>query len=318
MRHYQKIILSLGGNVIIRRGERGEIEEQFGNARRAVEFIARSSLSGASVIITHGNGPVVGNILIRNEAVRNIIPPMPLYICGADSEGGIGFMLQQSLYNQLKKAGVRKHVVTVVTQSVVRKDDPAFEKPAKPIGPYYTKEEAGEISAREAVHMMEDSGRGYRRVVPSPRPISIVEAPVIKMLSEAGVIVIAAGGGGVPVVEEGGGTLRAVNAVIDKDFATSLLGLETGSETFINLTQIDMAYLNFNKPGQKGIREMDVKEAKRHLRAGEFAPGSMGPKIEAAIEFLEGGGKEVFITTPELLEEALQGRAGTRIFQGCL
>ncbi len=315
MRHYKKIILSLGGNAIIRRGEPGEIEEQFGNARRAVEFIARLSLSGASVIITHGNGPVVGNILIRNEAARNIIPPMPLYICGADSEGGIGFMLQQSLYNQLKKAGIRKHVVTVVTQAVVRKDDPGFEKPAKPIGPYYTEKEAGEISARQSVHMIEDSGRGYRMVVPSPRPVSIVEAPVIKMLSDAGVIVIAAGGGGVPVVEEGDGTLRAVNAVIDKDFATSLLGLEAGSEALISLTQIDMAYLNFNKPGQKGIREMDVKEAKRHLMAGEFAAGSMGPKIQAAIEFLEGGGKEVFITTPELLEEALRGRAGTRIFQ---
>ncbi len=314
MRHYKRIIISLGGNALIRPGERGEIEEQFGNARRAVEFIARSSLSGVSVIITHGNGPVVGNILIRNEAARDVIPAMPLYICDADSEGGIGFMIQQSLYNQFRKAGVVKHAVTVVTQAVVDKDDPAFEKPEKPIGPYYTREEAGEISARRAVRMMEDSGRGYRMVVPSPRPLRIVEAPVIRMLSEAGVIVIAAGGGGIPVVEEEGGALRPVNAVIDKDFATSLLGLEAGSEALVNLTQIDMAYLNFNRPGQRGIREMDVKEAKGHLSAGEFAPGSMGPKVQAAIEFLERGGKEALITTAELLAEALEGRAGTRIY----
>lgn len=307
------VIISLGGNVIIRRGERGTIEEQFENTRRACAFIARTIEGKKNIVITHGNGPVVGNILIRSEALKNEIPPMPLYICDADSAGGIGFIIQQTLYNELLLAGKIKDIVTVVTQVVISRDDPAFQNPTKPIGPYYTEEEALRISRERGWKVAEDSGRGWRRFVASPRPLRVVEADIIKKLSDMGVIVIAAGGGGVPVVENPDSTLRGVDAVIDKDLATSALAKEIGAEVFINLTQIEMVYINFGKPGRKGIPRMGVKEAKKYLEDGEFLPGSMKPKIEAAIEFLEAGGKEVIITTPELVEDAMEGRAGTRI-----
>ncbi|MEE9613325.1 MAG: carbamate kinase [Thermodesulfobacteriota bacterium] len=314
----KKVIVSLGGNAIIRRGETGTVEEQFENTGKACEYMARMAAEGRSVIITHGNGPIVGNILIRNEAMKEKLPPMPLYICDADSEGGIGFMIQQTLHNRLRKAHMLEDVVTVVTQVVVDRNDPAFSDPTKPIGPYYTIEEAEELTRNAGGvgwSMVEDAGRNgaYRRVVPSPRPMRVVEAAVIKKLAETGTIVIAAGGGGVPVTEDPDGTLTGVDAVIDKDLATSTLAREVGAELFINLTEIDMVYLGFGTPEQKGIEEMTVKEAKGYLAEGQFPAGSMGPKIEAAIEFLENGGKEVFITTPELIEEALEGRAGTKV-----
>ncbi len=309
----EKIIVSIGGNALIRRGEAGTVEEQFENARVACEYIARLSGAGKNIIITHGNGPVVGNIVIRNEAARNSVPPMPLYICDADSEGGIGFMIQQTLYNGLHRIHKIKDVVTIVTQVVVDPLDPAFKNPSKPIGPFYTSGEARSLEARGWA-MREDSHRGFRRVVPSPRPKKVVEAAVIRSLAESGVIVIAAGGGGVPVQENEDGTLKGVDAVIDKDLATSLLARETKAERFINLTQIEMVYLNFGKPDQKGIREMDLSDARRYMDAGEFAPGSMGPKIEAAIEFLENGGKDVIITSPEMIESAIKGEGGTRIY----
>jgi carbamate kinase len=307
-------IISLGGNAIIKRGEAGTVEEQFTNIQRSMACVARMVESGRPIIITHGNGPIVGNILIRNEAVSQQIPPMPLYICDADSEGGIGFMIQQTLYNELRKTHRIEDVVTVVTQVVVNSLDPAFSNPTKPIGPYYTKKEAEALEKEKGWSMAEDSLRGFRRLVPSPRPLRVVEAGVIKRLSLSGVVVIAAGGGGVPVVEDGDGHLRGVDAVIDKDLATSVLAREAGAEVFINLTQVEMVYLDFGKPTRKGIDGMSVKEARGYLERGEFAPGSMGPKIEAAVEFLEGGGKEVFITTPEFVDEALEGRKGTRIY----
>jgi carbamate kinase len=306
-------IISLGGNAIIKRGEAGTIEEQFTNIRISMACVARMVESGRPIIITHGNGPIVGNILIRSEAVKQKIPPMPLYICDADSEGGIGFMIQQTLYNELLKTHRIEDVVTIVTQVVVNKLDPAFTNPTKPIGPYYTKKEAEGLNKEKGWHMAEDSLRGYRRLVPSPRPVRVVEAGVIKRLSLSGVVVIAAGGGGVPVTQDRDGHLKGVDAVIDKDLATSVLAREVGAEFFINLTQVEMVYLGFGRPTQRGIESMSIKEARRYLEAGEFAPGSMGPKIEAAIEFLEGGGKEVIITTPELVDEALEGKAGTRI-----
>lgn len=311
------MVVSIGGNVIIGRDDIGVIEEQLKNADAACGYISRLVAEGGNVIITHGNGPVVGNIVLRNEAAREIIPPMPLYICDADSEGGIGFLIQQSLYNRLRLYGCNKEVVAVVTQVIVDKDDPAFSNPTKPVGPFYTKLEAEGLKRIRGWVMAEDSNRGFRRIVPSPKPVRIVEAGVIRRLSEEGVIVIAAGGGGVPVVEGADGTLNGVDAVVDKDLATSLLAIEAGSEVFVNLTQVDRVYLNFGKPNQIGLSEVSVLDAKKYLADGEFAPGSMGPKVEAAIEFLEargGVGKEVIITTPELLEEALAGKAGTRIY----
>jgi carbamate kinase len=299
-------IISLGGNAIIKRGEKGTVEEQFKNIQRSMACVARMVESGRPIIITHGNGPIVGNILISFEAVKKK---------DADSEGGIGFMIQQTLYNELRKTHRIEDVVTVVTQVVVERTDPAFKNPTKPIGPFYTSQEARALTREKGYVMAEDSLRGYRRVVASPRPVRVVEADVIKRLALSGVVVIAAGGGGVPVVEDKDGHLRGVDAVIDKDLATSVLAKEVHAEVFINLTQVEMVYLDFGKPTQRGIETMSVEEALRHLNAGEFAPGSMGPKIEAAVEFLEGGGKEVFITTPELVEEALEGRRGTRIYR---
>ncbi len=311
-----KVIISIGGNALIRRGERGTIEEQFSNARAACAVVSRLMEKGLGIIITHGNGPVVGNIVIRNEAARGFVPPMPLYISDADSEGGLGFMIQQTIYNEFLRAGIRGQVVTIVTQVVVDPSDPAFGAPTKPVGPYYTREEAGRLEETRKWIMREDSGRGIRRVVPSPMPRRVVEAEVIGKLAEEGVVVIAAGGGGVPVVEEEDGTLRGVDAVIDKDHATTLLALRTGARAILNLTAIDSVYLDFNRPSARPIREMTAKEAKKHLDAGEFAPGSMGPKVEAAINFIEGGGREVFITTPALMGDAIEGRAGTRIYSG--
>lgn len=309
------IIVSIGGNALIRRGETGTIEEQFSNADSACEVIAALSSNGAGIIITHGNGPVVGNIVIKNEAAKNILPPMPLYVCDADSEGEIGFVIQQALYNRLHAIHKIQDVVTVVTQTVVDPQDPAFKNPAKPIGPYYTAEEARVLAEQKGWAVVQDSFRGFRRVVPSPRPVRIVEADVIKRMAGSGIIVIAAGGGGVPVVESPDGTLHGIDAVVDKDLATSLLARQTGAQIFINLTQIDRVYLDYGTADEKGCAELGVEDAKKYLAQGQFAPGSMGPKIEAAIEFLEHGGAEVLITAPELLSEALKGRAGTRIFK---
>lgn len=304
-------IVALGGNAIIRRGERGTIEEQFANTRACMRQISRMIREGRRVIITHGNGPVVGNIVIRNEAAKNTIPPMPLYICDADSEGGIGFMIQQALYNHLRKIQEVRDVVTIITQVVVDRDDPAFGKPTKPIGPYYTEAEAALLE--KAWTLIEDSGRGYRRVVASPRPLKIVESEVIRHLALEGIIVIAAGGGGVPVMELPDGDLKGVDAVIDKDLSTSVLAREVGAEQMINLTQVDRVYLNLGRDNQKGLADVSLEEIKGYYGEGHFPPGSMGPKIESAIEFLEAGGKEVIITQPELIEEAMEGRAGTRI-----
>lgn len=308
-------IVSIGGNTLIRKGEKGEIEEQFEHTERCMTYVARLAAQGFRIAITHGNGPIVGNIVIRNEAAKDIIPAMPLYICNADSGGGIGFMIQQTLYNQLKQLNTKRSVATVITQVVIDKNDTAFSHPTKPIGPFYTKEDAIKNQKEKGWTIVEDSNRGYRRVVPSPKPLKVVEADVIKKLVLDGIIVIAAGGGGVPVAESPDGSLKGMDAVIDKDLATAVLAKEIKAETFIDLTSIDKVYINFGKPNQTGLDKFTLSEARKYLDAGEFAPGSMGPKIEAAIEFLEAGGKEVIITIPELLEDALEGKAGTRIIR---
>ena len=306
-------IISIGGNTLIRKGEKGAIEEQFEHTKRCMTYVARLAEQGFRIAITHGNGPIVGNIVIRNEAAKDIIPAMPLYICNADSGGGIGFMLQQALYNQLKQFNIKRGVATVITQVVIDKNDTAFSNPTKPIGPFYTKEEAVKNQKEKGWAIVEDSNRGYRRVVPSPKPLKVVEADVIKKLVLDGIIVIAAGGGGVPVAESNDGSLQGVDAVIDKDLATAVLAKEIKAETFIDLTSIDKVYINFGKPNQTGLDKLTISEARTYLDAGEFAHGSMRPKIEAAVEFLEAGGKEVIITTPELLESAMEGKAGTVI-----
>ncbi|HHL40236.1 MAG TPA: carbamate kinase [Deltaproteobacteria bacterium] len=308
----ERIVVSLGGNAIVRRGERGTIDEQFENARVSMSFVARMAGGGRSVVITHGNGPIVGNIVLRVECAKREVPPMPLYICDADSEGGIGFVIQQTLHNELRTRHHLEDVVTVVTQVVVDRDDRAFAEPTKPIGPYYDEREAGRLERERGWVMAEVAGGGFRRLVPSPAPLRIVETAVIEKLASLGVIVIAAGGGGVPVVEEGG-LLRGVEAVVDKDLATSVLAVELGASRIVTLTEVDAVYLDFGKPSQLPVRTMTAAEARRFTAEGHFAPGSMRPKVEAAVRFVEATGGDVIITAPELVEEAVEGRAGTRI-----
>ena len=303
-------MITLGGNAIIRRGEKGTVEEQFAHADACMAEVARMLEAGRKVIITHGNGPIVGNIVIRNECAKNTIAPMPLFMSDADSEGGVGFMIQQTLYNSLRRIGVAREVATIITQVVVDKDDPAFLKPTKPIGPYYRETEAEVLQKEKGWELAREAG-GYRRLVPSPRPLRIIETDVIKRLALEGVVVIAAGGGGIPVVEAPDGTLQGIDAVVDKDLSSSVLAKATAAENIIILTEVDMVYLNFGEKGQQGLRNVRLGELKRFYTEGHFPPGSMGPKIEAAIEFLEAGGKEVIITRPELMKDALAGSAGT-------
>jgi carbamate kinase len=305
-------VVALGGNSITKAGQRGTIPEQFVNAREASRHIASMVARGFDVVVTHGNGPQVGNILLRAEMGCSVLPMLPLDTCGADSQGGMGYMIQQVLHNELLAHGVDKCVATVVTQTVVDADDPAFARPSKPIGPFYTSDEAHRKQAEEGWNIVEDANRGWRRVVPSPMPRRIVEADAIKALLDAGCIVIGVGGGGIPVIEENG-ELRGVEAVIDKDQASRLLANDVGAEVFLISTDVDRVALNFGTPKEKRLSSMTVEDAKRYHAEGHFPPGSMGPKILASIAFLEAGGEEVIITNPESIEHALDGKSGTRI-----
>jgi carbamate kinase len=278
-----------------------------------MEPIARLVKEGVTVVLSHGNGPIVGNILIRNEAVRDQIPPMPLDVCGADSEGGIGYMMQQALQNELHRLKLDRPVVTLVTQVVVDERDPAFRRPTKPIGPFYTQERARTLAREKRWTVVEDAGRGYRRVVPSPKPLEIVEIGAIRKLVEGGMIVIAAGGGGIPVSRQWDGSLHGVEAVIDKDLASSLLARLLGAETLVIVTGVERVAVHFGRPEQRDISAASASELERWLGEGHFPPGSMGPKIQASIEFVRGGGSSVVITSPEKIREALEGRAGTKI-----
>ncbi|UCF79871.1 MAG: carbamate kinase [Candidatus Eiseniibacteriota bacterium] len=307
------MVLALGGNAIIPAEGTGTIEEQIEVTRSTARQMVEVVQGGTQLIVTHGNGPVVGNIVIRNEAARDIVPPMPLDICGADSQGGLGYMIQQVFRNELEKSGISKTVVTVITQVVVDPEDPAFREPTKPIGPFYTRTTAENIAAEKGWVMTEDAGRGYRRVVPSPRPLEIVESEVVGELVRSGKIVIAAGGGGIPVVRDRDGSLSGVEAVIDKDFSSGVLAAEQGVEALVMVTAVPKVALRFGKPDQLDVDLMSAAEAGRYLEAGEFPPGSMGPKIEAAIDFLNGGGREVVIASHLEIALAIQGRAGTRI-----
>jgi carbamate kinase len=305
-------VIAVGGNAIIPTNGSGTIEAQRTLTSTSMRQVAELIASGRNVIITHGNGPIVGNIVERNEAVKNHIPPMPLDVCGADSQGGIGYMIQQSLRNELEAKGIRRDVVAIVSQVVVSVDDEAFEHPTKPIGPFYGKEEALAIEKEKGYRLIMDANRGYRRVVPSPRPLEIVEAATISKLLELGTVVIAVGGGGIPVVRSGG-RLVGVEAVIDKDRAAAVLGKMVLAERLVILTNIPEVYVRFGTPEQKALRTVKLAEIRRLHEAGEFPPGSMGPKIEAAIDFLESGGDRVIISDATMLRDACDGEAGTHI-----
>lgn len=307
------IVIALGGNALIQGGEKGTIQEQFANTRRSIEGIVYCIKKDLDVVITHGNGPQVGSMLLMVELSHGIVPELPLGVCVADTEGAIGYMVQQTLVNRLQKEHIKKCVVTILTQVVVDKEDPAFNVPTKPIGPFFNEEEAGKYIKEKGWNMIEDSNRGYRRVVASPKPIRIVEDESVKRLLEAGEIVIAAGGGGIPVIEEKDGTLQGVDVVIDKDLASSVLALDIKADYLIMLTSVDNAYLNFGKSNQRPLYTITAKEAERHLAKGHFPPGSMGPKIQAAINFIKGGGRCAYITAIDKVEDSIAGKTGTRI-----
>ena len=308
-----RMVIALGGNAIQRPGQRGTVEEQIANIRGSLDGIVLALASGWSVVLTHGNGPQVGQMLLMVEAARGQVPELPLGICVADTEGALGYLIQQALVNRLRHEGRPFAVVTVVTQVVVDRNDPAFTRPTKPVGPFLRPDEAERFGRERGWTVAEDAGRGYRRLVPSPRPLAIVEREAIGRLLEAEVIVIAAGGGGVPVVEEPDGTLRGVDAVIDKDLASAVLGRSIGAERLVMLTGEPFVFLDYGKPTRRPVPTLSTLEARQHLDDGQFPPGSMGPKIEAALEFLAGGGQEVLITSIEGFTDALGGNTGTRV-----
>ncbi|CUU00824.1 carbamate kinase [Candidatus Kryptobacter tengchongensis] len=305
--------LAIGGNSLIRAGQRGTIEEQFENAQKTAEYIVELIKMGFNLVITHGNGPQVGAQLIRSELGSGQVYSMPLDVCVASTQGEIGYILQNSIQKVLWEKGFKNPVITIITQVVVNEDDPAFKKPTKPVGPFYTKEEA-QKKRQIGWEIIEDAGRGYRRVVPSPKPIDIVEKEAIRQCLNDGMIVIAVGGGGIPVIKKNGKYI-GVEAVIDKDRASAVLAKYLEVDYFIISTDTDKVYLNYKKPEQKALDVISVDEIKKFYLEGHFPPGSMGPKIEAVIDFIENGGECAIITSPENLTEAVFGNAGTKIIK---
>ncbi|MBL7183034.1 MAG: carbamate kinase [Anaerolineae bacterium] len=306
-------VVAIGGNSLIKDKDHRTVPDQFESTREACVHIAGMIEQGWDVVITHGNGPQVGFILLRSELASDVLHTVPLDSCGADTQGAIGYMIQQSLYNEFDKRGMKKRAATVVTQVVVGKDDPAFQNPSKPIGAFYGEEEAKRLGAERGWIVKDDAGRGWRRVVPSPIPLEIVERDAIKVLLDAGFVVIGVGGGGIPVVREEDGSLGGGEAVIDKDYASGLLASSIQADLLLISTAVDKVALNFGQPGQRWLDKMTLAEAERYLAEGHFAPGSMEPKIRASIKFLKEGGREALITSPENIERALAGETGTRI-----
>jgi carbamate kinase len=310
------VVIALGGNALLDPNTNGSVAEQIRTVERSCARVAQIIARGYHVVITHGNGPQVGNLLIQQEEAKKLVPPLPLDICGAMTQGQLGYLIQQKLREALARLGIAKPVVTVVTQVRVDRDDPAFGEPTKPIGPFYSERERPLLEQKG--YVLKRVGKGakpWRRVVASPQPKEIVEIESIKALIAAGAIVIACGGGGVPVVREDG-RWRGVEAVIDKDLASALLAEELGAEILLILTDVDRVALFFGTPQQVFLDRLSVSEARKYLLEGHFPPGSMGPKIEAAIRFVEGGGERAYITSLEKAAEALEGLAGTEICRG--
>jgi len=306
-------LIAFGGNALLPDNQRGLQDEQMRNAQKAAELMVHIVRKGYELIVVHGNGPQVGNLLIQMEEAVTKIPPYSLDVCDAMTEGSMGFMLERAITNELRRCSLDKEVASLVTQVVVDKDDPAFALPTKPVGPFYSKYRGQMLAKEKKWSMVEDAGRGYRKVVPSPMPIDVIPKGIIRDLVHAGRIVIAAGGGGIPVIINGRGLFEGVEAVIDKDYAASLLAREVGVDLFIILTAIERVYLNFGQPDQREVSVLTVEEARKYLAEGQFPPGSMGPKIRAAIEYIEAGGREVLITRDTHLKAALLNRSGTRI-----
>jgi carbamate kinase len=306
-------VVAFGGNALLRPEDRGTHEEQLARAKQAARWLAELVVRGYHLIVVHGNGPQVGNILIQAEEASTKVPPQSLDVAVAQTEGSMGFLLQQAIRNRLESIGAGGPVATVLTEVEVDVNDPGFKRPSKPIGPFFTRYRAEALERDLGWTMREDAGRGWRHVVPSPRPLRILNTDAVSHMLDWAKVVIAAGGGGIPVVRGRDGQWRGIEAVIDKDFASALLAAELKAELYVILTGVPKVSLDFGKKSERMVDRMTVEEAERHLREGQFPAGSMGPKIEAAIQFVRGSGSEVLITDVEHLRDALEGRAGTRI-----
>jgi carbamate kinase len=312
------VIVAIGGNSLVRENGRDSIQDQYEAVCETAVNIADMVEEGYDVVVTHGNGPQVGFGLRRSEIANEIagMPEIPLVNCGADTQGGIGYQIQQALTNEFAERGINKKVATVITQVEVSKDDPNFKNPTKPVGSFFTLEQSEEMKKEHPDWIfIEDSGRGYRRVVPSPKPIDIVEKDAIKTLINSGFVVIAVGGGGIPVVKSDNNTYQGIDAVIDKDFATSLLAEQVNAETLIITTGVSRVCINFGKPNQLALEKISVEETKQFVLENHFPPGSMLPKIEASLNFLQNNGTRVIITNPESLKDAINENAGTHIIK---
>ena len=308
-----KLVIALGGNALQTKNSAPTAEAQLEVVKQTCEYVAQLSAGGHELTIVHGNGPQVGRIVLASETAKDVVPPMPFDVCGAMSQGYIGYHIQQALRQSLARRNLNIPVVSLVTQVVVDKADPAFKNPTKPIGGFYTKEEADQLVAEKGYDVKEDAGRGYRRVVASPIPKRIVEIEEVKMLRDKA-IVVTCGGGGIPVVENEDGTLEGVAAVIDKDFAAELLAEQIDADALVILTEVEKVAINWGKPDQKNLDHMTLEEAKRYCEEGHFAPGSMLPKVQAGMKFVTANpGKKAIITSLDKAIEALEGKTGTVI-----
>lgn len=309
----QTCVLAFGGNAITRSTEKGTRDEQWANIRKTCAHVAELVKQGHRVLITHGNGPQVGNLLLKNELTKDVVPPMPLDVCVSNTQGSLGYAISQTLGNYLRSIGIHKPVVSVITQVVVNSDDPSFQKPTKFIGPFFSEQQAKEIMQSKGHVMKEDSGRGWRRVVPSPEPLEIIERDMVQTLLEAGAIVVAAGGGGIPVVRGPDG-LEGIEAVIDKDLAGQLLASEVKADALLLLTEVERVAINYGKPNQQALTAITAEQARKYQAEGHFPPGSMGPKVEAAIRFVTSApGRTAYIVSLENACKAFTGESGTAI-----
>lgn len=306
-------IVAVGGNALIKDKNHQTVPDQYQAAVETMKHIANMIMEGWDVVVTHGNGPQVGFILRRSELASHELHEVPLDYCGADTQGSIGYMFQQALHNEFRLRGINKQAATVITQTIVDRNDPAFQNPTKPIGSFMDEATAREKMAKEGWTIVEDAGRGWRRVVPSPIPQTIVEADAIRSLIDQGFVVIAVGGGGIPVIQKENGDLVGVEAVIDKDFGSAILASMIKADLFLISTAVEKVAINFNKPDQKWLDQLTVAEARKYLAEGQFAKGSMMPKIEAILKYMDQGGKKALITDPEHIKDALEGRTGTWI-----
>jgi carbamate kinase len=310
----KRIVIALGGNALQEAGKPATAESQLEVVEKTSAYIADIIEAGYDVVIAHGNGPQVGRIVLQNESAANVTPAMPFDVCGAMSQGYIGYHIQQGLSKVLRQRGIDKQVVTLVTQVVVDKNDPKFQNPSKPIGPFYSQEEAEKIAAEKGYTMKEDAGRGYRRVVASPLPVEIVELDAVKALESAGFVVVTVGGGGIPVIKNEDGTLTGTAAVIDKDLASEKLAEDLDADALVILTAVENVSINYKKPDQKDLSALSVEDAKRYIAEGQFAPGSMLPKVEAAMKFASSKPeRKCIITSLEKAVDALNGVAGTTV-----